>query len=256
VKPKIDICSDLGEGYGRYTMANDDKLLELVTSANIACGFHAGDPRTMNKTVESAVKHDVGIGAHPSFPDRVGFGRRNMDLSYDEIYTDVLYQLGAIHAFTKGRGVTLQHVLPHGQLANIANKNLTYASAIAEAIFNFDPTLIVMAPPGCLQDTSQARRLLTAFVIFADRAYNDDGSNVSRSDPGAVITEPDQIVKRTLKMIIDNKITTISGKEIDIFGHTLLVHSDTELSLNILIKLKTNLLKNGVKILPLSKWLK
>lgn len=253
--PIIDICSDLGEGYGNYSMANDEKMLEIVTSANIACGFHAGDPRTMQKTVKAAISCGTGIGAHPSFPDRVGFGRRNMELSYEEIYTDLIYQLGAIYAFAKANNADLQHVLPHGQLGNMATDNQMYASALADAIFDFDPSLIVMTQPGFLHLEAKKRGLTIAIPIFADRAYNDDQTLVSRNIPGAVITDPDIIVKRSLQMVFEQKVTAITGQEIEISGHTLLVHGDTKNSLDIASEIRTALLQHGAEILPLGKWL-
>ncbi len=256
LRPVIDICCDLGEGFGSYQMTNDDQIIELITSANIACGFHAGDPRTINNAIKSAIRFGTGIGAHPSFPDLIGFGRRNMELSYEEVYTDVLYQLGAIYAFTKANDANLQHVLPHGQLANMANVNSTYSEAIADAIYHFDPKLIVLSQPGYLLDASKERGLKTALTIFADRAYKADGKLVPRKELGSVITDRDIIIKRTLKMVLEKKVTTITGEELDIHGDTLLVHGDTEGSLQLVKEIKHALLEHGVEVLPLGKWIK
>ncbi|KAB7667751.1 LamB/YcsF family protein [Bacillus sp. B1-b2] len=255
MKPIIDICADLGEGFGKYSITDDDRILEIVSSANIACGFHAGDPRTIQKAVQSAKKFGTGIGAHPGFPDLVGFGRRNMDLTYEEVYTDVLYQVGAISAFTKANDVNLQHILPHGQLGNMANDSPIYAAAIAEAIKDFDSSLIVMTQPGCLLEACKERGLTTAITIFADRAYHVDGSLVSRKEPNSVITDPETILTRTLKMVLEKKVTAITGEEMDIHGHTLLVHGDTEGSLQLIHQIKSTLLENGVEILPLGEWI-
>ncbi|RYL92757.1 5-oxoprolinase subunit PxpA [Sporolactobacillus sp. THM7-4] len=254
----IDICSDLGEGFGRYKLANDDKMLDIVTSANLACGFHAGDPCTMKKMVELTFEKGIGVGAHPGFPDRVGFGRRNMDLSYEEIYTDVLYQIGALSGFLQAKGANLQHVIPHGQLGNMAQKNETYAEAIINAIYDFDPSLIVFVQPvtPCyLKTFAEKKEMKTATVIFADRAYNDDYSLVSRKIEGSVITDENVVVNRSLRMITKNKVTTITGKELTIKGDTLLLHGDTNGSMLLAKKIKETLIANGVNVAPLGKWL-
>lgn len=254
-QPTIDISSDLGEGFGRYNMANDEEMLKVVTSANIACGFHAGDPRTIAKTVKAAIQNNNGIGAHPGFPDRVGFGRRNMDLSYEEIYTDVLYQIGAVHAFVQASDAKLQHVMAHGQLQNMAQSNSMYAEAITDAIKDFNDTLIVMGQPGQLLKVAEEKNLRTATTIFADRAYHEDGTLVSRREPGAVIADPDQVVNRCLKMVIEHKVATVTGKEITVHGDSLLLHGDTDGSLQLSQRIKEALLQNGVNVLPLDQWM-
>lgn len=251
----IDICSDLGEGYGNYTLANDEEILKLITSANIACGFHAGDPRTIQNTIKSAALNGTGIGAHPSFPDKVGFGRRNMDLSFEEIYTDMIYQLGAISAFAKINGCQLQHVLPHGQLSNMANENNMYAEAIVQAIYDYDSSLILMVQQGLLEQEARRRGLCVAKILFADRAYNDNGTLVSRKHPNAVIKEEKAVIERTIRMVKEKKVTSITGKEINIEGHTLLVHGDTEGSLELIKKIRHALIKEDVEIQPIGKWL-
>ncbi|RYL92766.1 5-oxoprolinase subunit PxpA [Sporolactobacillus sp. THM7-4] len=255
MQPVVDISSDLGEGFGRYKMANDEEMLEVVTSANIACGFHAGDPRTISDTVKAALKNHNGIGAHPGFPDRVGFGRRDMALSYEEVYTDVLYQIGAIFAFAQANGGKLQHVMAHGQLQNMAQKNQIYAEAISDAVKDFDDSLIVMAQPGKLLDISREKGLRTAVTIFADRAYHEDKTLVSRRESGAVISDPDKVVKRCLKMVIEHKVTSVTGKEITVHGDSLLLHGDTAGSLQLSKRIKSALLEHGVKVLPLGQWI-
>lgn len=251
----IDINSDLGEGFGSYTMTDDSQLLELVSSANIACGFHAGDPRTIAHAVEQAVQNGVGIGAHPGFPDLVGFGRRDMNLTPLEIKTDVLYQLGALSAFVKASGGRLQHVSPHGQLGNMAAVNRKYAEAILDAIGLFDPSLIVMAVPGELIDLAKQRGLRAATILFADRAYNDDGSIVSRKEPNAVISDPAYVVERCVRMVVEGKVTSITGREIEVKGHSLLLHGDTAGSLDLARKITTALREAGVEIRKLGEWL-
>lgn len=254
MKPVIDLSSDMGESFGRYTVADDSELLEIVTSANIACGFHAGDPRTMFDTVAEASKRGVGIGAHPGFPDLVGFGRRNMDLTYQEVFTDVLYQIGALASFVKASNGRLQHVFPHGQLANLATHNQTYAEAIADAVYRYDPALIIIAHPGALAEIAAQKGLRVAIAIFADRSYNEDGTLVSRSKPDAVISDPKQIVQRCLRMVLEQKVTAITGRDIDIRGHTLLLHGDTPGSVQLARKIKDALLQAGVEIRPLGTW--
>jgi 5-oxoprolinase (ATP-hydrolysing) subunit A len=254
MKAIIDICSDLGEGFGTYRVADDDALLEVVSSANIACGFHAGDPRTMFTAVEQAVKQGVGIGAHPGYADLVGFGRRNMDLSPREIMTDMLYQIGALNAFVKVHGGKLQHILPHGALGNRSCVDTKVAEAIVEAITRYDPSLILMTPAGELSRIAEDRGIKTAYTIFADRAYNDDGTLVSRSIEGAVIHDPDLVVERCLRMVLDKKVTSIKGNDIEVEGHSLLVHGDTKGSLKLAHRIKNGLLENGVSIQPLGQW--
>ncbi|AHV96694.1 5-oxoprolinase subunit PxpA [Paenibacillus sabinae] len=255
MKAYIDICSDLGEGYGNYKVADDQALLEVVSSANIACGFHAGDPRTMNAAVAQAVKMGVGIGAHPGFPDLVGFGRRDMELTPLEIITDTLYQIGALSAFAKAHGGSLQHVFPHGVLGNRVNYDRKYAEAFVEAIVKYDPSLIVMTDPGELANIAEQRGLKIAYSIYADRAYNVDGSLVSRSIEGAVIHEPEVVVERCLRMVLERKVTAITGKEIEVHGHTLVVHGDTAGSLELALKIKETLKNHGIGVMPLGKWL-
>jgi len=252
---KIDICSDLGEGYGRYELVNDASLMEIISSANIACGFHAGDPRTIQKSVQSAIKTGTGIGAHPGFPDRVGFGRRDMKLSYDEVYTDVLYQIGAVYAFAKANGATLQHVMAHGMLHNMAQFNEVYAEAMTDAVYDFDPNIILVGLPGQILEIAQKKGLKAATVIFADRRYNDDKSLVSRREKHAVITDENEVVEKVLDLVIRKKATSINGKELEIMGDTLLLHGDTHASLSLGKKIKEALLESAVEISPLGKWL-
>lgn len=252
---KIDICSDLGEGFGRYELANDEGLMEIVSSANIACGFHAGDPRTIQKSVQSAIKTGTGIGAHPGFPDRVGFGRREMKLSYEEVYTDVLYQIGAVSAFAKANGAPLQHVMAHGMLHNMAQFNEVYAQAITDAVYDFDRKTILVALPGQILEIAQRKGLKVATVIFADRRYNDDKSLVSRNEKNAVITDENEVVDTVLDLVIHKKVKSINGKEIEVLGDTLLLHGDTQGSFSLGNRIKEVLLENGVEISPLGKWL-
>lgn len=244
----LDIVSDLGEGFGSYQIADDDSLLKIVSSANIACGFHAGDPRTMASTVQKCILNNVAIGAHPSFPDRVGFGRRGMDLSALEVETDMLYQIGALSGFTKVFGGKLQHVTPHGKLGNFVVEDAKYANAVAEAIAKFDDSLIVVTLPGELAEAAKKKGLQIAYTIFADRAYNDDGSLVSRSHEGAVLHDSDTITKRVIRMVKEGKVTSITGQDIDVNGSSLLLHGDTAGSVQMAKEIKSALIANEIVI--------
>lgn len=251
----IDICSDLGEGFGHYSVADDESIIKLISSANVACGFHAGDPRQIYEVVKSAINSRIGIGAHPGYPDLRGFGRRNMDLTYTDVYTDVLYQLGAVDAFVRSQGGKLQHIFPHGQLGLRANVDKTYAEAIIDAVLNYDLSLIVITQSGVLSDMARKRNLKVAVPIFADRAYNDDGSLVSRSLPNSVIHDPDEVISRSIKMVLNERVTSITGKEIEVKGHTLLIHGDTEGSLELANRINLALKDAKVNIKPLGEWL-
>jgi UPF0271 protein len=244
----IDLIADLGEGFGAYEMADDAGILEWVSSANIACGFHAGDPRTMMRVVELAAEKSVGIGAHPGFPDLAGFGRRDMRLSCQEVLTDTLYQIGALNAFVKANGARMQHVSPHGRLANAATGNREYAEAIAEAVRRFDPGLIVVTQAGELEHAARRRGLSVGLLLFADRAYHEDGSLVSRDDPRALIKDEAEVLERCVKMVAEGKVTTLTGREIEVTGDSLLLHGDTADSLRLAAKIVEALRRAGVTV--------
>lgn len=248
----LDIVSDLGEGFGSYQIADDDSLLQIVSSANIACGFHAGDPRTMASTVQKCIANNVAIGAHPSFPDRVGFGRRGMDLSALEVETDMLYQIGALNGFAQAFGTKLQHVTPHGKLGNYVVEDSKYANAVAEAIAKFDDSLIIVTLPGELAEAAKKKGLRIAYTIFADRAYNTDGSLVSRNQPSAVLHDIDLITSRVLRMVNEGKVTSITGQDITVKGSSLLLHGDTAGSVQMATKIRDSLIANGIIIKSLN----
>lgn len=251
----IDLNCDLGEGFGAYSKGDDAGLLRVVSSANIACGFHAGDPRTMQAAVRLARDHGVGIGAHPGFPDRVGFGRRPLQAGAEEITTDVLYQIGALAAFCQAEGALLQHVKPHGALYNMAVHDATVAAAIVEAIARYDPGLLLFAPlNSALEQAALRRGLPIARELFADRAVERDGSLVSRAKPGAVITDVQQVIARTLRMLRDGVVTAISGDEIPISGQTICVHGDTPDAVALLQRLRAALEAAGISVQPIGAW--
>ncbi|WP_421378780.1 LamB/YcsF family protein [Bacillus salacetis] len=229
---QIDLNCDLGESFGAYSKGNDEKILEKITSANIACGFHAGDPNIMLQTVQLALKNNVKIGAHPGYPDLQGFGRRHIDISPEEIYSLVLYQIGALDAMTRSQGGQLSHVKPHGALYNRAAKDKAAAKAIAKAVFEFDPdlTLFGLANSEMIIAGKEAG-LQTASEVFADRTYQSDGTLTPRSQEGAVIHDDDQAVAQVVKMVKDHKVVSVDGKEIDIIPDTICLHGDNEKAL-------------------------
>src|SRR5690348_5706792 len=217
----IDLNSDLGEGFGAYKLGHDAEIMQIVSSANDACGFHAGDPRTMRASVRVAREHGVGVGAHPSFPDRVGFGRRVLHADADEITTDVLYQIGALAAFCRAEGLALQHVKPHGALYNVAARDAGVAEAVVSAVAAFDAALYLFAPPhSALAEAAERGHVPVAREIFADRAYERDGSLTPRTLPGAVITETEEVIARTVRMVREGTVVARTGEEIPMSGET------------------------------------
>ncbi|MEU1985264.1 5-oxoprolinase subunit PxpA [Nocardia sp. NPDC019395] len=251
--PTIDLVADIGESFGAWTMGDDDALLEVLTSANIACGFHAGDPRTMDRTVRQCVARGIGIGAHPSFPDLVGFGRRAMDLSAEEVRTDVLYQLGALHAFAVAHGTTLSHLAPHGRLGNLVATRPDYAAAVVAAVRAFDQDLIVLAQDGELADHAREQGLRVGIVGIVDRAYRADGTLVPRSEPGAVIHDTAVLVRRAVRVVTEGFIDTVEGTEIPIEADTLLLHGDNADAVRHAQAIRAALTEAGVEIAPLHR---
>jgi 5-oxoprolinase (ATP-hydrolysing) subunit A len=224
----IDLNCDMGESFGIYRLGYDEEAMPFITSANVACGFHASDPMTMKKTVQLAKKYGVAIGAHPSYPDLIGFGRRIMDISVEEIKADMLYQIGALWSFCHSEGVRMQHVKVHGALYNVAAKDITVATAIAETIKSINSGLFMV----CLSNSAMvdaAKATGTKYVeeIFADRAYTSRGLLVSRSQEGAVIHDPDKVAERALRMVKDKIIVAIDGTEFTVKAQTICVHCDT-----------------------------
>jgi len=252
VNSTVDLVADLGEGFGAYRIGNDAALLDIVSSANIACGFHAGDPDIMNSTVAECVRRGVGIGAHPSFPDLRGFGRRAMDLTEDEVRHDVLYQLGALSAFTAFHGTRVSHIAPHGRLGNLVAVRPDYAAAVADAAAGFDESLIVVAQEGELAKAARERGLRVGLVGIVDRAYQEDGTLVPRSQPGAVLHEPKAIVERTVRMVCEGKIRTISGTDLDVEADTVLLHGDNAGAVELARLIRSELTTAGVRIAPLA----
>ncbi|GAA4390801.1 5-oxoprolinase subunit PxpA [Tsukamurella soli] len=248
---RIDLVADLGEGFGDWRMGDDDALLDVLTSANVACGFHAGDPRIMDRTVAGCVRRGVSVGAHPSFPDLVGFGRRAMDLTPHEVRTDIAYQVGALSAFAAYHGTRVSHIAPHGRLGNLVAVRADYAEAVVDAVSRIDPRLIVLAQDGELANAARAAGLAVAIVGIADRAYQDDGTLVPRSEPGAVIHDADEIAARTVRMVREGVIESMGGVAIPIEADTVLLHGDNPAAVQLSRLIRSRLEDAGVTIAPL-----
>lgn len=223
----IDLNCDMGESYGAWTMGHDDDILPYVTSANIACGYHAGDPSTMRRTVAAALKNEVALGAHPSLPDLQGFGRRVMDITPSEAYDIVVYQVGALAAVAASQGGRLHHVKPHGALYNMACKNRELATAIAQAVRDVDGSLVLYALASSVQvEAAQEVGLQVAQEVFADRTYQDDGSLTSRKQADAMIVDPDTALRQVVRMVTEGKVESVQGIDIPVQADTLCIHGD------------------------------
>ena len=223
----IDLNSDMGESFGAWKMGDDDALLGSVTSANIACGFHGGDPHTMAATVKSAVRHGVAVGAHPSLPDLQGFGRREMSLSPDEAYEAVVYQIGALSGFAAAAGTSLRHVKAHGALYNMAARDRKLSDAIAHAVRDVDRSLVLYALSGSVMvEAGRDAGLQVACEVFADRSYQDDGTLTPRRMPGAMITDLQTSIEQVRRMVGEGRVRAQSGKDIEIRADTLCLHGD------------------------------
>ncbi|GEN35679.1 MULTISPECIES: LamB/YcsF family protein [Aneurinibacillus] len=224
---RVDINCDMGESFGAYRMGSDEEILSYVTSANIACGFHAGGPAVMRSTVDMALEKGVAIGAHPGLPDLEGFGRRNMDITPREAYDMVVYQIGALYGFVKASGGRMQHVKPHGALYNMAAKNPGLSEGIAEAVYKVDPELILFGLSGSeLVKAGEKIGLRTANEVFADRTYQIDGTLTSRREPDALITDTEQAVHQVVRMVKEKKVYTMQKQDINIQADTVCIHGD------------------------------
>ena len=252
---KIDINSDLGEGYGRYQVADDTEMLNLVSSANIACGFHGGDPFIMDSVIKTCIKKDISIGAHPGFMDLWGFGRRVFtNYSQDELSAMITYQLGAISSLAKFNGTEVTHFKVHGALANLAAENEMVSEAIIKSVLKIDPDIIFVIPPFCITEQMAVQSgLNVAREIFADRAYSDSGYLLSRSQEGAVIHDVKIAIERTIRSIKTNSITTINGKILNTSIDSVCIHSDTPGSVSIATELRNAIKLAGIRIEKLSK---
>jgi len=250
---KVDLNSDLGESFGIYTLGKDREILEWITSVNIACGWHAGDPIVMNETVKKAKENGVNIGAHPGFLDKMGFGRRELKITPEELKNYVKYQLGALTAIAEIYNKKIQHVKPHGAMYNMATKNKKLAIAIAEAIYEVDQEIILLGLSNSeLTRAGKKVGLKVAHEVFADRAYEEDGTLVSRSKEGAVIHDVSIVADRIITMIKEKKVKTIHGEWIDIKADSICVHGDTKEALEFIKEIRKKLNDHDIKIVPLS----
>ncbi|WP_314917516.1 5-oxoprolinase subunit PxpA [Pseudomonas helleri] len=226
--PNIDINSDLGESFGAWRMGDDAAMLDIVTSANVACGFHAGDPAGILQTLKAAAEKNVTIGAHVSYPDKVGFGRRNMDVASDELTADVIYQIGALQALAKAAGTSVRYVKPHGALYNTIAHDRRQAMAVIEAIRAIDPALVLVALAGSpLIELARSEGLQCVAEAFADRAYTPEGTLVSRREPGAVLHDPVLVAQRMLRLVQSGSIEAIDGSLVRIEADSICVHGDS-----------------------------
>lgn len=254
---RIDLNSDLGESFGAYTLGMDEQLMEYITSANVACGWHAGDPRVMQKTLHAAAQKGVAVGAHPGYPDLMGFGRREMKITPEEAYTYVLYQLGALDAFARVEGCNIQHVKPHGALYNQACKDEKLAGAICRAARAFSEELIVLAPyNSAFRKAAEAIGQPFAGEFFADRAYLPDGSLVPRSQPGAVIHDPELACRRVLQMAREETVTCIDGSVLHMHCVSVCVHGDNEAALASVKMIRQALEQEGVQLSAMKELVK
>jgi UPF0271 protein len=223
----IDLNCDMGEAFGNYPMPNDEKLMDYISSANIACGFHAGDPAVMQQTVNLALKKGIAIGAHPGLPDLQGFGRREMKITANEAYQLTLYQIGALNAFVKAAGGKLHHVKAHGAFYNMAAKDTALAKAIVQAVFDFDPSLILYALSGSKMIVEAEKHgIVTASEVFADRSYQDDGLLTSRSADNALIANEEDAVNQVLGFALRQEVKSINGNRIAVRAETVCLHGD------------------------------
>jgi len=246
---KVDLNCDLGESFGSYKIGNDSEIIKLITSANVACGMHAGDPIVMGRTIAFSKASGIEVGAHPGYPDIQGFGRRAMALSPAEAKAYVMYQVGALMAFCKAEGMTLQHVKPHGALYNTAAKTPDLALAIAEGVKAVNPELILMGLAGSESiKAAQSIGLRTASEVFADRAYEEDGALRARTKEGAMITDEDEAAARVIRMVTEGKVKAITGKDISIKADSVCVHGDNARAIQFVEKLRSELGQAGVEI--------
>lgn len=251
---RIDINCDMGESFGAYGFGRDPEVMDYISSANIACGLHAGDPMVMERTVRLAKEKGVAVGAHPGYPDLLGFGRRHMDCSLEEIENFTLYQIGALSAFARAQGIPLQHVKAHGALGNLAFVNLEVSKAVARALrlFNRDLIFVTMAGTVMVQ-AAQEVGVRFAEEVYADRVYNPDGTLQSRKIPGAVIHDPEKAAQQAVRMAQEGYVIAHDGTKVKVNPQTLCVHGDTPSALAILQRIRDELRKASIAVKPMGE---
>lgn len=248
---KIDLNSDLGESFGAWQMGDDTAMLEVVTSANIACGFHAGDPAGILKTLKAAAARNIAVGAHVSYPDKVGFGRRNMDVTSAELTADVIYQIGALQGLAKAAGTAVTYVKPHGALYNTIAHDRRQALAVIEAIRAVDDKLVLVALAGSeLIELARSEGLQCIAEAFADRAYTPQGTLVSRREPGAVLHDPERVAQRMLRLVQDGTLEAIDGSITRIQADSICVHGDSPAAVEMARELRRVLEQANLSLQP------
>lgn len=251
---RVDLNCDMGESFGAYRIGADDAVFPFITSANIACGFHGGDPTVMRTTIAKARDRGVAIGAHPGFQDLIGFGRRNIDVTPDEAYDLVVYQVGALLGFAKAAGVELQHVKAHGALYNMAAANAPLAAAIARAVRDVDRQLVLFGLPGShLISEGESAGLTTAGEAFADRNYMNDGSLVSRRRADAQVHDADEAVARAIRMVCEGKVRSIEGNDVSITADTICLHGDGPHAAEFARRLHSAFVDAGIAVRPVGR---
>lgn len=247
----IDLNCDLGESFGAYTIGMDAEVIPYISSANVACGYHASDPVVMARTVALAKQAGIRVGAHPGFPDLMGFGRRNMNVSPAEAKAYMTYQMGALAAFCKAAGMKMTHVKPHGALYNMAGKDEKLATALCEAIAEYDSELVILALSGSeMLRAAEKTGICAASEVFADRAYEEDGSLVARQKPGAMITDEEEAIARVIRMAKEGKVTAVTGRDIEIKADSVCVHGDGPKALAFVRRIRERLNEEGIEVRP------
>ena len=251
---KVDLNSDIGESFGAYKMGDDAAVMDAVTSANVACAFHAGDPLVMKKTIKNCAEKGVAVGAHPGYPDLVGFGRRNMKCTPEEEYADCLYQIGALSAFCCANGLCLQHVKPHGAMYNQAAKDPELARSIAQAVKDSGKDVILMGLANSeFEKAAKEMGVPFAAEALADRGYMADGSLVPRSQPGAIIHDVEAAAKRVVRMVTEGTVEAVDGTVINFRPHSICMHGDTPEAVEMAKAVRSALQAAGVKVTNLKE---
>lgn len=249
--PVIDLNADLGESFGAWRLGDDMAMLDVVTSANIACGFHAGDPLTLRRTCAGAVARGVAIGAQVSYWDLAGFGRREMAVPPDELEAEIVYQIAALDGIARSEGGKVSYVKPHGALYNRAARDPVQAAAIAAAVVSYDPELPLLTLPGSATETAATEVALRSVAeAFADRGYADDGSLVPRGEPGALVTDPDEVAARAVAMVTEGVVDTVEGHRLELSPRSICVHGDTPGAVLLATAIRAALARAGVTLAP------
>lgn len=252
----VDLNCDMGESFGAYVMGNDAAILETITSANIACGFHAGDPSTMRRTVRMALEKNVGIGVHPGLQDVVGFGRREMAITMEEAFDLVVYQIGALYGFVRAEGGRLRHVKPHGALYNMAAVNRDLSESIAEAVYKVDPDLILFGLAGSeLVKAGERIGLKVAHEVFADRTYQADGTLTPRREANALITDPEAAIRQIVRMVKEGKVRATNGTDVTMKADTICIHGDGQTAVEFARVIPGALEREGIKVSKIGDFL-